>query len=143
MGNARKLIGIVAVAVLIFGAISILVFNGGGVLKSNSENSAQIPVTSTNTAKNSEPTVAAPKTPTVISFTMTEVRAHNSGSSCWSVVNGVVYDLTKWINQHPGGREAILSICGKDGSGDFNEQHGGQSGPEFVLAEYKIGVLKN
>lgn len=30
-------------------------------------------------------------------YTMTQVAAHSSVSSCWSVVNGGVYDLTSWI----------------------------------------------
>lgn len=68
--------------------------------------------------------------------------AHNSSTSCWTVVNGSVYDLTKWINNHPGGEGAILSLCGKDGSEDFNEQHGGDGGPEKILASFKIGILK-
>jgi cytochrome b involved in lipid metabolism len=53
----------------------------------------------------------------------------------------MVYDLTRWISDHPGGEQAILSICGKDGSSAFDNQHGGQSKPERILAGYEIAPL--
>jgi len=75
------------------------------------------------------------------SYTMADVQKHNSGSSCWTAINGNVYDVTNWINQHPGGPDAILSLCGTDGSSAFNGQHGGQGRPESELATFKIGTL--
>ena len=75
------------------------------------------------------------------SYTIAQVAMHSNATSCWSAVNGNVYDLTSWISQHPGGRDAILSICGKDGSVAFNTQHGGQPNPAQALATFKIGVL--
>ncbi len=74
-------------------------------------------------------------------ISMAVVATHNSGSSCWTAINGSVYDVTSWINQHPGGPDAILSLCGKDGSAAFNGQHGGQARPANELATFKIGVL--
>lgn len=74
-------------------------------------------------------------------YTLAEVALHNSGTSCWTAINGNVYDVTSWINEHPGGPEAILSLCGTDGSTAFNDQHGGQSRPEAELATFKIGAL--
>lgn len=72
---------------------------------------------------------------------MTEVREHGNIESCWAAINGNVYDLTAWINQHPGGPEHILSICGTDGSSAFNAQHGGQREPAGELAQFFIGPL--
>lgn len=74
-------------------------------------------------------------------YTMTEVATHNSQTSCWSVVSGVVYDLTAWVGKHPGGAQAILSICGKDGTAAFTGKHMGDQKPEAMLATFKIGVL--
>ncbi|HBW74297.1 MAG TPA: hypothetical protein DEF59_03490 [Candidatus Magasanikbacteria bacterium] len=45
-------------------------------------------------------------------FTLKQIAVHNSATSCWTAVNGNVYDLTPWISQHPGGDGAILSMCG-------------------------------
>lgn len=75
------------------------------------------------------------------SYTLAQVAVHASASSCWSVIDGAVYDLTPWIRQHPGGERAILGICGIDGSAAFNGQHGGQSRPAAALVNFKIGAL--
>jgi cytochrome b involved in lipid metabolism len=75
------------------------------------------------------------------SYSMSDVQQHKDGTSCWTAINGNVYDVTKWINQHPGGANAILSLCGTDGSSAFNDQHGGQRRPENELASFKIGTL--
>ena len=75
-------------------------------------------------------------------YTLADVAKHSGETSCWSAINGNVYDLTSWIPQHPGGPEAILSICGKDGSDKFNQQHGGIQRQAMILAGFKIGVLK-
>lgn len=74
-------------------------------------------------------------------YTTADVSIHNSVDSCWSIINGNVYDLTSYISRHPGGERNILRICGKDGSSAFEGQHGGESRPENILASYKIGSL--
>jgi len=74
-------------------------------------------------------------------YTMAQVEAHGDASSCYTTINGSVYDLTQWINQHPGGPQAILSLCGTDGTQAFEAQHGGQARPEQELAPLKIGTL--
>jgi len=75
-------------------------------------------------------------------YTMEEVSKHNSKESCWTVIRGEVYDLTNWIDKHPGGADKILKICGKDGTDLFIKQHGGKEKPEKVLESFKIGTLK-
>lgn len=75
-------------------------------------------------------------------LTMAAVAQNSSASSCWSVINGNVYDLTNWINGHPGGSSHILSICGTDGSSAFNGKHGGQGGPASTLSSFLLGPLE-
>lgn len=75
------------------------------------------------------------------SISLLTVTKHNSRSSCWSVIDGSVYDLTSWIPNHPGGEGAILSLCGLNGSEKFNEQHGGNSKILKLLSGFKIGTL--
>ncbi len=74
-------------------------------------------------------------------YTAAEVAKHNSASSCWSVVNGNVYDLTSYVSSHPGGASVIKAICGKDGTAAFSGQHGGSKTPTSVLASFKLGAL--
>lgn len=74
-------------------------------------------------------------------ITMSDVAKHGSRSSCWSAINGSVYDLTSWIPNHPGGEQTILSLCGVDGSNAYNGQHGGSTKTARILGGFKIGVL--
>lgn len=75
------------------------------------------------------------------SYAASTVAQHADRSSCWSSINGSVYDLTSWIPKHPGGEQAILQLCGTDGSAKFNRQHGGASLQQQILAGFKIGAL--
>jgi len=74
-------------------------------------------------------------------YTIANVKANASATSCWTVIKGNVYNLTAWINQHPGGSSSIKSLCGIDGSAAFAAQHQGQSKPESRLAGYLLGPL--
>ncbi len=76
-------------------------------------------------------------------FTIKQVAAHNTKIDCYTAIAGSVYNLTLWINQHPGGDQAILSLCGIDGTSAYDSQHGGQRRPASILTEYKIGTLVN
>lgn len=73
--------------------------------------------------------------------TMADVARHASASSCWTAIDGNVYDLTDWIGQHPGGQRAILSLCGKDGSAAFDGQHGGQRRAAAELGKFLLAPL--
>ena len=97
-------------------------------------------------AASAKPTPAAtasptPEVTTASAYTMAKVKENNSASSCWSVINGKVYDLTKWINSHPGGSSAIKGLCGIDGTASFTAQHRGQGSPTSTLASYLLGPL--
>ncbi len=93
------------------------------------------------TTTNNTPTTNPTPTPTA-TYTLSDVKLHTTRTSCWTTVNGKVYDVTNFINQHPGGANAILSLCGIDGSAAFNGQHGGQARPTNELASFIIGTLK-
>ncbi len=73
--------------------------------------------------------------------TMTDVATHAGAESCWSVIDGAVYDLTGWVSEHPGGERAILSLCGKDGTAAFHGQHHSNQLQADVLAGFKIGTV--
>ncbi len=95
----------------------------------------------TPTTQNPAPTPTPVATSTPSGITMAQVATHNSKASCWSAIGGFVYDLTSWIPYHPGGEQAILSLCGIDGTTKFNGKHGNDSRAKGVLAGFKIGIL--
>jgi len=137
------------IGVLFVGAIGVgvFIFTQNKASVQNAEWSAQntiVPAATTTTEATPTPS-SSPTSPTTSqapgTFTLVQIATHNSSTSCYTTVNGVVYDVTPWIQKHPGGAKAILSMCGKDGSAAFNGQHGGQRKPEQELATFKIGVL--
>lgn len=75
-------------------------------------------------------------------YTAAEVAKHNSSASCYSIVDGGVYDLTNWISRHPGGQSAIKYMCGIDATDAFMSQHAGERRPTSILDQYKIGTLR-
>lgn len=142
MDKNKILIGLVVV--LVVGGSAAMFWGGSPEaekesiqqVQQNAENNSGAVVTSGDGNIQAEITVGEPKT-----FTFVEIATHNSASSCYTVVNGGVYDVTSFIGKHPGGEANILKLCGIDGSSWFNNQHGGKAQPEATLASLKIGIL--
>jgi len=88
-----------------------------------------------------KPTPSPTPTTTKASYTMEDVKKKNTSAACWTVIDGNIYDLTKWIPVHRGGPQAITFLCGKDGTSSFKAQHEGASTPMSALANYFIGPL--
>lgn len=92
-------------------------------------------------ATSASPSPSPTPTSTVKTYTMTEVKQHAKASSCWSAIDRKVYDLTDWVNHHPGGRARILSLCGKDGTASFHGEHGKEAEPNKTLRGFLLGPL--
>jgi cytochrome b involved in lipid metabolism len=97
--------------------------------------------TTATTTKSVATTTVSTASTTVASYTMAQVATHKDAKSCWSAIDGKVYDLTKAIDVHPGGREKVLAICGKDGSSAFGDQHGDNKEIVASLQTMVIGTL--
>ncbi|KAK7966270.1 L-lactate dehydrogenase (cytochrome) [Apiospora aurea] len=69
------------------------------------------------------------------------VTRHASPDDCWMVVNGKVYDLTKFAPEHPGGADIIYAWAGKDASAIYNEFHTPQRIESELPASDKLGDL--
>ena len=115
------------------------------ISKSDSDDEMESPSPTPTRSASPTPTQTPSKsaTPTASNpgYTVAQVKANNSRQSCWTIIDNYVYDLTRWINSHPGGASAILSLCGVDGSAAFNSQHENQSKPAVRLDSYKLGPL--
>lgn len=51
---------------------------------------------------------------TLPTFTRAEVESHNSAKSCYVTIKTKVYDVTDFVDDHPGGGDLILEYAGKD-----------------------------
>lgn len=47
-------------------------------------------------------------------FTLEDVAEHRTATSCWVARNGRVYDVTSFLQDHPGGDDLILKYAGQD-----------------------------
>lgn len=71
-----------------------------------------------------------------------EVAYHNKLGDCWVIINGCVYDLSSFIDVHPGGRKILQINGGMDASGDYNfVKHNASQQIEAILLQNKVGVL--
>ena len=72
---------------------------------------------------------------------MADLAAHGTQADCWVGIEGSVYDMTAYVDKHPGGSDKIVELCGTDGTSAFTGQHGSEQKPAAVLAGAQIGVL--
>jgi cytochrome b involved in lipid metabolism len=57
------------------------------------------------------------------SYSKSEVAVHNKRNDCWIIIKDKVYDITSYVEEHPGG-DAILDHAGDDSTdGFFGPQH--------------------
>ncbi|KAJ1378032.1 Cytochrome b5-like heme/steroid binding domain [Sesbania bispinosa] len=73
-------------------------------------------------------------------FTFDEVAKHNHKKDCWIIVNGKVYDVTPFLEDHPGGDEALLSAAEKDATTDFEDVGHSDSAVE-MMEKYFVGEV--
>ncbi|KAL6870453.1 acyl-CoA dehydrogenase/oxidase [Trichoderma novae-zelandiae] len=65
-------------------------------------------------------------------FTAGDVASHNKPDSLYITIDGDVYDLTKFQDDHPGGKKILQRVAGKDASKQFWKYHN-----EGILKKYK------
>ncbi|MBA0815996.1 hypothetical protein Gohar_000706 [Gossypium harknessii] len=83
-------------------------------------------------------------------YTMQEASQHNTKDDCWIVIDGKVYDVTSYLDEHPGGDDvnnespkwpaANNLLEGKDATDDFEDAGHSKSAKE-LLQSFCIGEL--
>lgn len=111
-----------------------------GALPTPAVTPAASPTPSVSVSPTPTPSPSVSSTPDA-GITRAQVEMRNSKNACWSIIDEKVYDLTKWIDSHPGGPSYIQFICGKDGTNSFKAQHSGRPNPTARLADFLLGPL--
>uniref|UniRef100_A0A6M2DUD4 Cytochrome b5 n=1 Tax=Xenopsylla cheopis TaxID=163159 RepID=A0A6M2DUD4_XENCH len=73
-------------------------------------------------------------------FTLAEIAKFNDNKKACIIIHNNVYDVTEFLNEHPGGEEVLLEQAGKDGSEAF-EDVGHSSDARELMKKYKIGEI--
>jgi flavocytochrome c len=74
-------------------------------------------------------------------YTLEEVAKHNKKEDLWVVVKGVVMNLTNWLEEHPGGPQAIMNFMGRDATEEFEMLHDDEVIPKYAPQQV-IGRVK-
>ncbi|OJD36864.1 acyl-dehydrogenase [Diplodia corticola] len=65
-------------------------------------------------------------------FSKADVASHSKADNLWIIVDEDVYDLTKFQDEHPGGKKILQRVAGKDASKQFWKYHN-----EGILKKYQ------
>uniref|UniRef100_A0A8C7AWG5 Cytochrome b5 n=1 Tax=Neovison vison TaxID=452646 RepID=A0A8C7AWG5_NEOVI len=77
---------------------------------------------------------------TVKYYTLEEIQKHNHSKSTWLILHHKVYDLTKFLEEHPGGEEVLREQAGGDATESF-EDVGHSTDARELSQTYIIGEL--
>ncbi|KAF9782741.1 cytochrome b5-like heme/steroid binding domain-containing protein [Thelephora terrestris] len=80
-------------------------------------------------------------------ITFEELKAHTTKDSLWLLIEGKVYDATKFIDEHPGGDEVLFAEAGRDATEAFedvghSDEARGYLPPMYIGDFEKDGALK-
>ncbi|KAG2733702.1 hypothetical protein G9P44_003227 [Scheffersomyces stipitis] len=80
-------------------------------------------------------------TETLKTYTYEEVSKHKSHDDLWVVYNGQVYNISPYIDEHPGGEEVVLDVAGTDATEAFNDI-GHSDDAHEILAGLLVGKIE-
>lgn len=80
--------------------------------------------------------------PQCVKINKEELKKHKSRSDCWTCINGKVFNITPYVNFHPGGVDEIMKCAGRDGTSLFNKYHSWVN-VDRMLENCIIGVYVN
>jgi cytochrome b involved in lipid metabolism len=112
---------------------------------SNTSSNSTTDNSTSNTNTTDNTTTTSPSS-TAKTFTAAQVATHNKPANCWLIIHGSVFDVTSFLDQHPGGMDVIIPYCGKDASQAFDTQGGRRGGhsssAKALLQDYKVGTVQ-
>ncbi|GFZ42845.1 Cytochrome b5 [Saitozyma sp. JCM 24511] len=74
-------------------------------------------------------------------YTLESLKEHSSRESLWMLLHDKVYDVTRFMDEHPGGDEVLLEEAGRDATEAFEDVgHSDEARamlPKMLLGEFK------
>ncbi|KAJ5675130.1 uncharacterized protein N7477_005064 [Penicillium maclennaniae] len=65
-------------------------------------------------------------------YSMEEIAKHNKKDDLWIAVKGIVLDVTNWLDEHPGGANALFNFMGRDATEEFAMLHDDEVIPKYA-----------
>lgn len=73
-------------------------------------------------------------------YNLSEVSNHCSPDDCWLVIFDRVYNVTSFLQEHPGGEYIMMEFAGRDATIPFRSTRHGKDSYQ-MLSNYLIGIL--
>lgn len=77
-------------------------------------------------------------------YTLASVAGHATAQDCWTVIHDKIYNITAYVNIHPGGVDTIVQACGVDGTVAFDTKGGRGSHTQMaseILTNYFVAAI--
>ncbi|KAM0900331.1 hypothetical protein ACQ4PT_020702 [Festuca glaucescens] len=84
----------------------------------------------------------AEETETKQLFSPSDVSLHASRKDCWVVIHGKVYDVTKFLEDHPGGEDVLLHVSASGDATEAFEDVGHSTSAISMMNSYLIGSVE-
>ena len=80
-------------------------------------------------------------------ITLDQVAQHNKDGDLWIIIDNKVYDLSKFANEHPGGKKILLKVAGQNASEKYHQFHDPsvlqKYGPQLLKGEIASEVMED
>jgi len=73
-------------------------------------------------------------------YSLAEIASYNTSQKAWVVIHNNIYDVTAFLNEHPGGEEVLLEQASKDATEAF-EDVGHSTDAREMMKKFKVGEL--
>ena len=73
-------------------------------------------------------------------YTTAEVAKHCTKDDCWIIIGEMVYDVSPFVGQHPGGVGPMVNLAGKDCTDVFANYHSARV-YKYMLPRYIVGEV--
>jgi predicted heme/steroid binding protein len=77
----------------------------------------------------------------IAKYSIEDVAKHNTSEDCWIIIKGRVYDVTNFLDDHPGGPSVLADAAGTDATEQF-ERAGHPANVQKTMDKNHIGIIE-
>ncbi|KAF8216084.1 FMN-dependent dehydrogenase-domain-containing protein [Mycena galopus ATCC 62051] len=78
---------------------------------------------------------------TLTMWLLDQVALHNKPTDCWVIIKNQVYDVTDFLQEHPGGSKIILKYAGRDATSAYEPIHPPDALEKHLPSSKHLGPL--